>query len=454
MFMLGLVLGPLSAIAQTQVELKRNPDGTYYYVQAGQTIQTGKTLDQLDTQSTLNLQDSFGSYDNTSSINSFGGDTNLGNYDTNFSSGLSNSSAAGNSSSDPTKSAVSGLTGATYNGADTGQQSAQGVNYGNAAGTCAGRILASYVKNLVGNMIQGAVGSIFGGLGSGSSGGSGGSGSSSGGSGVGGNSVPTEAGQGTQFRQNLQTQTTKQTYLEKAQNFLQPLAICITNELVRGMTNATVQWIGNGFKNPDGTTGPAFVSDPKSFFMGIADREAGGFLQSLGGVGSLLCKPFDVKVRLALLNDYRQSYDQQAQCSLASIQKNFSNFGKGKNGSNGNYWGDWLQLTQKDSNNAMGSYFNARNEMSRSINYNQDINRLEVTIGRGFLDQKTCTKYVGKTCQKWDVQTPGSEVQSALDRALNIKGQSINVANSFDDLVNALIDELFKLAIGGLRGSK
>lgn len=332
------------------------------------------------------------------------------------------------------------------------------ANYTSAMGNCVGPVLIKYIENLMGISVQGLVGkattAVTGAI-SGILGGGGVSGAVSGATGGKvniGSQVPTDP-------QTIKTQVddikSKTSAQESSGNLLTPLAICVANKLVQQMTSATVQWINNGFQNPDGTTGPAFVSNPKQFFLGIADREAGGFFQGLGPVGSLLCKPFDIKVRLAILNEYRGSYAQQAQCSLSSIKNNLQNFGKGSSGKGGNYWNDWFELTQKDQNNAMGSYFLAREEMAKSIQYNQDVNRLEVTIGRGFLDMKKCVKYKadGKTCQDWTVTTPGTEIQANLDRVLTTEAGRINIANSFDDIVEALITQLLKRAMTGMQGN-
>ncbi|MEI6480384.1 MAG: hypothetical protein WCO12_02570 [bacterium] len=251
---------------------------------------------------------------------------------------------------------------------------------------------------------------------------------------------------------NLQEDARRQSGSDNtAKNFLTPMAVCIANELVQAMTASTIQWINSGFKNPDGTSGPGFVSNPSKFFQGIADRETTGFFQALGG--SFLCKPFSIQVRLALLNDYRGSYQGQAQCTLESIKNNLQNFGKGTNGGTGNYWNDWFQLTQQDNNNYMGSYFLARDQLSKNIAYNQDMNRLQITIDRGFLAMKKCPDG-GSTCAEKDkiTTTPGAQVEASLNRVLNLQGERINIANSFDDIISALVGQMLKMAVGGLQG--
>ena len=230
-----------------------------------------------------------------------------------------------------------------------------------------------------------------------------------------------------------------------AKNFLTPLAVCIANELVQAMTAQTIQWINNGFKNPDGTKGPGFMTNPGQLFQGIADREVNGFMQGLGPIGSMICKPFDIKIRIALLGNYNQNY--QPQCTLKSIKNNFENFGK-----SANYWGDWIQMTQQDNNNAIGSFFQANDQMQKNIIHNQNMNQLELTVNQGFLSIKKCPNGASKCDEKDKITTtPGAEVQSSLDRILTIQGNRINIANSFDDIVSALVSQLLKMAVTGLQ---
>lgn len=327
------------------------------------------------------------------------------------------------------------------------------VNYGQAFGGCIGKIVGKYIANYLGFGISAAVNAISTALGLASK-------------------AERVTATGVQAADliiavpitnkagylqndamlNLQEDARRQAGSDNtAKNFLTPLAVCIANELVQAMTASTLQWINSGFKNPDGTKGPGFVTNPSKFFQGIADREVGGFFQSLGPVGNILCKPFDVKIRLALLNQYRGS-GQSSQCTLASVQKNFENFGKGTNGGNGNYWNDWFELTQKDQNNYMGSYFLARDQLARNVAYNQDMNRLEITISQGFLSLKKCPNGASKCDDKDKITTtPGKEVQNSLDRVLNIQGNRINIANSFDDIISALVSQMLKMAVGGLQ---
>ncbi len=324
------------------------------------------------------------------------------------------------------------MSAASYNGPNT-NYSQNGTNYSGAMGSCAGKIVGKYLANLVSGWIKSKVTNTIV-------------------SKVLSNAVPIEQGSFSKLESNLNSQTQRQGSMEYYNQYLTPLAVCIANELVQAMTASTIQWINSGFKNPDGTTGPGFVSNPSKFFQGIADRETAGFLGSISG--NLLCKPFSIQVRLALLNDYRGSYQGQAQCTLASIKNNFQNFGKGENGGTGNYWNDWFQLTQQDNNNYMGSYFLARDQLSKNTAYNQDMNRLQITIDRGFLAMKKCPNG-GSACAEKDkiTTTPGSQVEDSLNRVLNLQGERINIANSFDDIISALVGQVFKMAIGGLQGN-
>jgi hypothetical protein len=237
---------------------------------------------------------------------------------------------------------------------------------------------------------------------------------------------------------------------------LNGLAFCIGNGLIDTMSNSIVQWINTGFKNPDGTSGPAFLSNPGRFFSQMADREVGNFFQSLGPIGNIVCKPFDLQIRLALMNDYNRN-NQYQQCTLTSIKQNFSNFGNG-----GDYMQDWFHLTQEDNNNAIGSYFIARQKLSEGIVYSVEQNKLEINLGKGFLSFKRCKTYdntkkdlnTGKPpCVEWETITPGSEVQESLNRAMGSKNTRIEIATNFNQIVSALVSQVVMSAMNGLRNS-
>ncbi|MEI7513671.1 MAG: hypothetical protein WCJ74_03575 [bacterium] len=235
---------------------------------------------------------------------------------------------------------------------------------------------------------------------------------------------------------------------------LNGLAFCIGNGLINAMSDSIVQWINRGFKNPDGTSGPGFLSNPGQFFKQIADQAVGGFFQGLGPIGNIVCKPFDLKIRLALLNQYNGNGQQL--CTLTSIKQNFARFGQ-----NGNYMGNWFQLTQQDQNNAMGSYFIAREKMAKALEYDVNKNKMEVDLGKGFLDLKKCKTYsttikdpnTGKAkCDVWEHTTPGAEVQASLDRAMGSKTHRLEIATNFNQIVSALVNQIVIQIMSGLSG--
>lgn len=331
----------------------------------------------------------------------------LGGGDSSYNTFNSNSSAADNAAYQAKiKSLYTGYASSTSSQSSVGQ----------SIGACIG----SFVGNAMGSRLGSSLGDMFGSSGT---------------------------------TQQVPTDDKKTNYREETLN---GVAFCAGNALINLMSDQIVAWINNGFKNPDGTKGPSFLSNPGSFFKQVADREAGAFFQSLGPIGNVVCKPFDLQIRLALLNDYKGGSGQQ-QCSLTSIKQNFANFGKGSNG----FSGDFFQLTQQDQNNAMGSYFIARDKMAEGIKYTVAENKLEVDLGKGFLNFKKCVKYstttkdpnTGKAqCSEWQTTTPGSEVQASLDRAMGSKTHRLEIATNFNQIVSALVGQIVQMAVKGLSG--
>ena len=303
------------------------------------------------------------------------------------------------------------------------------LNYTTASTNCLTKIAASFLSRYVAGALKSLVGDKV----------------SSAVTGVTSSKVPVRA---SDTETEIQTVQKKVQNADENSNKWTSVFICIGNELIQQVTASTVSWIKNDFKNADGTKGPGFITNPGKFFTGVADRAAGNFILGLGDVGSILCKPFDVKIRLALLKEYQAS-STVASCTLTSIKKNFSNFGKT------DYWGDWFQLTQQDNNNYIGSYLNARDQMKNAVNYNQSKNQLEITLGKGFLDFKECPDNK-KTCAESEMKhsTPGSQVQAQLNTVLGAEANRIQVATSIDTLLSTLINTLLKRATTGLLDQK
>jgi hypothetical protein len=109
---------------------------------------------------------------------------------------------------------------------------------------------------------------------------------------------------------------------------------------------------------------------------------------------------------------------------------------------------DWIALT-KPENNVYYSYISAGEELGKRIDVRNNTARFDLTINRGFLSQKKCkddSKPESKS-NPCDTITPGSVIADSLSQTLNIPKQRLVSAQKFDQMVDAIVNNLIKIAL-------
>ena len=251
--------------------------------------------------------------------------------------------------------------------------------------------------------------------------------------------------------------------------------------MLRQITAQTVNWINSGFQG-----NPAYVTNPDKFFLGVADRTAAQFLNQ-GGALDALCSPFQSKIRLALVKNYLQEA-QPPNCTLTGIVKNYEGFTK--DFSQGG-WDAWFEVTTKEENNPYGAYLKAKDQLEIQINSSQGKYQNQLNQGRGFLSFERCARrgnvarqrlgtqsspvcvdydFENNQCRKYskpekeaDVEvvdenvctqketvTPGSVIQGQLEKALGSSVSQLEVADEINEVIGALMVQVFQKAIGGI----
>jgi hypothetical protein len=272
---------------------------------------------------------------------------------------------------------------------------------------------------------------------------------------------------------------------------LDPIAYAITKQIVRQLTSSVVNWINSGF---DGS--PSFVTDPAGFFTDIADQLTGEFIDNNSVLKKQLCGPFNFNLRLALALKYRPYSQQKYTCTLTSVIKNagsgLQNFsingftaGDFKQGR----WPAFVSLTTEPQNNFVGASILAQDDLAFQIGSKQGQQRDELTQGDGFLSWKKCkdiplpgdsnfvgpvqpgtsgsnnvgSNFVGpintpggqaQRKQSCEVQTPGKVISDALNVHIASPTEQLNLADEFNEIVNALFAQLVTTILnGGLRSA-
>lgn len=263
----------------------------------------------------------------------------------------------------------------------------------------------------------------------------------------------------------LEKDTKQQTAAHTIQSFFgipfgaswDAMAWCIVNSIINDIANKTIAWANSGFNGK-----PAFIENPERFFQGLSDKEAMKFIESIayGGAGINLCEPFRVQVAMGLSEAYGNSYyggsrgsinaynaySNRSSCTIDQIANNFENIGSNsvQVGSLKGFWTRFRETT-RDQNNAWGSYQLATDFLDARISNQQNNARFELELNKGWMSFKKCED--PEDTQSCGIYTPGSLIQHSLEKSLDIPKDRLVLANRFDQVVTAIVNNLIKVAL-------
>jgi hypothetical protein len=248
---------------------------------------------------------------------------------------------------------------------------------------------------------------------------------------------------------------------------LRKLANIMIDTMLRQMTSDIVQWINSGFQGS-----PAFATNPAGLFTDIADETIGQFIQ--GSDLGFLCSPFRLDIRIALAQSY-QPYRRKSGCTLTGITNNINGFIQGNNSGG---WDNWLARTTQPQNNPYTSYLMAQNEVAIRIAGQKEIKLAQLNWGNGFLSWEDCKDTIAtedvvaggeygdgntsagyeatpaqiKASQTCTTKTPGKVISDQLGWAMSSDIRRAELVKDIDQIVNALVGQMAKQALGGIGG--
>ena len=210
------------------------------------------------------------------------------------------------------------------------------------------------------------------------------------------------------------------------------IGFCLINIIIDYITEATIQWINGGFQG-----NPVFVEDPARFFRTIADYEAGAFIEQIG-VGKLFCEPFRPNIQVSLANQQRgkRFVQNSGTCRLSEVAENAGDFINGSFNDGG--WRSWFTLTQDPYSNPYDSHTMAQAQLKSTIAGKQNVAKIELDWGAGFLSFKN---------ENGETTTPGKLIEGRINERLGAPDRRIEMADEFDEIVNALVNQLIKVAL-------
>lgn len=206
------------------------------------------------------------------------------------------------------------------------------------------------------------------------------------------------------------------------------LGWCTINSVIEAVGDATVNWINTGFQG-----NPVFVDNPEQFFGDVADMQAGIFLNELSN--GLLCTPIQNWVRISLASNYNNGITFAPSCSFTGISGNLEQFMSGETFS----WTDWMSYTQNPYNNPFGATLGTKIELDQRIASALNTQSTILDWGAGFLSK------VDPETKK--ITSPGSVIEKQVNERLFSGQKRLEIADEFDEVVNALVTQLVRVAI-------
>jgi hypothetical protein len=247
------------------------------------------------------------------------------------------------------------------------------------------------------------------------------------------------------------------------------IAIGIAKKTIEKIVDSTTDWINSGFEGS-----PTYVTNPETYFTNIADQIAGDFIE--GSNLGFLCSPFQAQIRLSLVNNYYKKPQTQYQCTWTGIKGNLENFYTDFSAGG---WDGWFQMTQNPVNNPYDAYLTAKVDLDERVAKAVGLKKDEFNINSGFLSTRDCLQRNGRPStqtisvggvnmpapstynpsyppggciQPGPIKTPGKVIESQLEKTLGTGLTQLELADSFDELINALLGQLLTKSVFAAKG--
>lgn len=202
----------------------------------------------------------------------------------------------------------------------------------------------------------------------------------------------------------------------------------IAKQMASVMVQSMTQWVKNGF---DGS--PAFVENLQVFVEQLAQDVAVDLASDL--VGADVCNFFpDISLDIKLSTPQSSLFAYKARCTIDDVildaEAFYDDFTSG----------DWItfEASLEKNNNPFGLLITAQEEFGRRTAAKRDVETQKLSWGRGFL---TTEDRYGNT------YTPGATTEAYLSLVTGYDVRSLELADEFDELFNALVSYAAKTAI-------
>lgn len=243
-------------------------------------------------------------------------------------------------------------------------------------------------------------------------------------------------------------------------NILNGLAWSVAKMTIQSLTRSTVNWINSGFQGS-----PSFVSDLQANLQALGDAVADDFFKNLNATvvdstGFNINSPFQDQIATALRKEYYQSTAAAtglSQYDLSGHSKDPKAFLSGDFSKGG--FDAYLSASQNPANNPFGAYQLASKALWGQIDTAAKQRITDLGFGKGFLSWRgkcsststtqSLSASTAEKCRNSPVRTPGAVIESQLENQLGSGVRQLELADSINEIVGALIGQLVNQVLGG-----
>lgn len=241
--------------------------------------------------------------------------------------------------------------------------------------------------------------------------------------------------------------TAKATALTELKEYiLDGLLYALINIVIQQLSESLITWIKSGFNGS-----PGFITNPESFFLGVANRASGAVIAELGA--NFLCEPFrpSLQFKLNFGLDLPQYRKKRVECTLMGVLNNaqgFSAYTQGQFDVGG--MAGLLSISQPQ-NNPYGAFIYASAEVQAEGLRQKQIQEQIAGWNRGFKSlSDTVTKANGQISKI--IKTPGTVIENQLNDSLDSGKRRIEAADEISEIIGALVGQLLTTVISGVAG--
>lgn len=270
---------------------------------------------------------------------------------------------------------------------------------------------------------------------------------------------------------------------------LDPLAWAVAKAALQAIVKSTVNWVNNGFNGS-----PAYVTNLDTTLLSVSNASADSFLRQLATNGAIR-SPFQNQIANAVGNNYNTNtnggFFAANPFTLGQVSSDPAAFLRGGSGFEDGGWDAWLSASMNPQNNPYGATILANNALNGQVAQAVATQQTQLNWAKGFLSWKGSCGATGSAssgaapgsicksdndcagtlacisgrcsidptldatslstsdkCLAYNIQTPGTVIESQLEKALGSGVDTLVSAHTFDEMINATLAQLMNQVVG------